>query len=366
MKIEISKIKVSDRIRKDPGDINELANDIKENGLISPIAVTQDMELLAGWRRLSACKQLGWTEIEANVMTVEDALSKLKIEISENENRKEFTFSERTRWMDILKNELRKVAEENQKKGTSVPHGTQVGRVDEQVGKLTGLGGKNNVYKAEYIIQHATPEMIKALDDEQLSINAAYTALKKANEEKQKEIDRLQSENEDLTSANEMFEADEEAASDKIDSLELELQKWRTRANSFEDMMDKTDNSELRKAASDAKLQMQDLEEQKIAAEMLAEQRLQEISREKTKVQMVVSSFDAYKKEMAEKMSEAANSRSKEYVAGVEMIIALVNHLASVDTSDWSDTERKAVINAFNKASSTIQSVTKQLSKSAA
>ena len=36
MLIDINRINVSDRIRKDFGDIEELASDLKENGLINP------------------------------------------------------------------------------------------------------------------------------------------------------------------------------------------------------------------------------------------------------------------------------------------------------------------------------------------
>ena len=54
MLIDISKIKVAERIRKDFGNIKELADDIKENGLINPPVVTPDFELIAGERRLRA------------------------------------------------------------------------------------------------------------------------------------------------------------------------------------------------------------------------------------------------------------------------------------------------------------------------
>ena len=47
----------------------------------------------------------------------EDALHQLKLEISENENRKDFSFSEKMEWADKLKNEYSKIARENQKGG---------------------------------------------------------------------------------------------------------------------------------------------------------------------------------------------------------------------------------------------------------
>ena len=43
MLVDIEKIRVEDRIRKDLGDISELAKDIEQNGLINP---------LSAWRKL--------------------------------------------------------------------------------------------------------------------------------------------------------------------------------------------------------------------------------------------------------------------------------------------------------------------------
>lgn len=52
MLLDIEKIKVSDRIRKDFGNLQELADDIEENGLINPPVITPDTyELIVGERR---------------------------------------------------------------------------------------------------------------------------------------------------------------------------------------------------------------------------------------------------------------------------------------------------------------------------
>jgi|SRR3712207_243585 len=95
MLIDINKIIIKDRIRKDFGNIEELAKDIKENGLINPPVVTPEYVLIAGERRTKACQVLNYSQIEVRVMTVKDALHQLKLEISENENRKDFSFSEK-------------------------------------------------------------------------------------------------------------------------------------------------------------------------------------------------------------------------------------------------------------------------------
>ena len=71
MKIEISKIRIGKRIRQDMGDTAELAQSIKEEGLLSPIILRKNdnntYKLLAGFRRLKACKTLHMTSIDAIV-----------------------------------------------------------------------------------------------------------------------------------------------------------------------------------------------------------------------------------------------------------------------------------------------------------
>jgi ParB family chromosome partitioning protein len=66
----ISRIKVGKRHRRDLGDIAGLAASISDIGLLNPITVDEDGRLLAGARRLVACKQLGWKEIPVNVVRV--------------------------------------------------------------------------------------------------------------------------------------------------------------------------------------------------------------------------------------------------------------------------------------------------------
>jgi ParB family chromosome partitioning protein len=64
----VADIKVGKRIRKDMGDIEGLAESIEDIGLLNPISVDEDGRLLAGARRLAACKRLGWKTIPVNVV----------------------------------------------------------------------------------------------------------------------------------------------------------------------------------------------------------------------------------------------------------------------------------------------------------
>ena len=94
MKIDIERIKVDEtsRIRKEIGDLASLQQSIQQVGLINPILIDENDILVAGFRRLSACKNLGWNEIEVNVVELEgDELKMLEAEVAENLFRKEFT-----------------------------------------------------------------------------------------------------------------------------------------------------------------------------------------------------------------------------------------------------------------------------------
>jgi ParB family chromosome partitioning protein len=58
--------------RQDLGDIPALAESIREFSLLRPVLITRDNQLIAGRRRLEACKLLGWKTIPVNVIGEQD------------------------------------------------------------------------------------------------------------------------------------------------------------------------------------------------------------------------------------------------------------------------------------------------------
>jgi len=86
MKIEISEIKVGKNWSRahGEGDISELADSMHEHGQITPVIVDNENNLVAGFRRLTAAKRLGWETIDAVLSTGEDHRV---INIIENLNR---------------------------------------------------------------------------------------------------------------------------------------------------------------------------------------------------------------------------------------------------------------------------------------
>ena len=94
MKVKIEDIIVKKRIRRNLGDLTTLAESMKQFGLMNPVVLDRDFHLVAGERRLEAAKKLGWTSIEATVLTRLDPVDALEMEIDENVYRKPFTSDE--------------------------------------------------------------------------------------------------------------------------------------------------------------------------------------------------------------------------------------------------------------------------------
>jgi len=93
-KVKIEDIKVGRRCREDYGDIEGLAISIQRFGLLHPIVVDEDLNLLAGERRLRAHKFLGLKEIEVTYKKDLDNAQKKELELEENLKRKDLNWPE--------------------------------------------------------------------------------------------------------------------------------------------------------------------------------------------------------------------------------------------------------------------------------
>ncbi len=94
MKIDINDVKIGKRVRKEIGDLTELKSSLQKYGLINPIVVTPDNNLVSGYRRICAARELGWINIEARIMDPDSSLNFLELEMHENIVRKDFTIDE--------------------------------------------------------------------------------------------------------------------------------------------------------------------------------------------------------------------------------------------------------------------------------
>lgn len=178
MLINIEQIKIENRIRKDFGNIQELADDIKQNGLINPPVVISESDgaytLLTGERRIRAMKLLGYKQVEVRTWKSLNDEQKLNIEISENEARKDFSKSERMEYALRLAEIERIKARERMSEGGKGRLKSDNLRSDEAVSQKLGIGSKDTYRKEKYIYENQsslTPEDFADWDEGRLSTN---------------------------------------------------------------------------------------------------------------------------------------------------------------------------------------------------
>lgn len=193
MLVDIEKIKVGDRIRKDMGNLKELSEDIAKNGLINPPVVTPTYELIAGERRLQAMKELGYKQVEVRVMTVESAEHKLNLEINENENRKDFNKSERIEYARQLERIERVKAKERQgnRNDLNITQNFGGSETDDIVAKKLDIGSGEQYRKEKYIADNADPETLDQWNKEEISTHKAYQKIKALEEELKDKDEKL-------------------------------------------------------------------------------------------------------------------------------------------------------------------------------
>jgi len=186
MLVKASSILTNRRIRKNLGDLDSLSNSIAELGLLHPIVVKPNMELVAGYRRLMAIKTiLGLTEIEVTIVeNINDTLAELKAERDENVCRLDFSPSEAVEMGRAIE-PLERVAAEN-RRTANLPNQTEnftvwqngTGRALDHVAEAVGMS-RPTYNKAKEIVEAATadPETYEDLlnkMDKSGKVNGAY------------------------------------------------------------------------------------------------------------------------------------------------------------------------------------------------
>jgi ParB/RepB/Spo0J family partition protein len=188
--IPIADIDQEGRWRKTPTrNLDKLAASIDEIGLLHPIVVLpingeEKYPLVVGQRRVLACEQLGFDEIEARIAHDMDEAARLLAEHDENICREKMTPSEALACMNARKELLAPEAQERKqgslKRGKSRPTG-KISQTEnstrEAAAEGSGYSGKT-LEKVQKIEQHAAnpelPEEIRAFIQGKLDeLNAA-------------------------------------------------------------------------------------------------------------------------------------------------------------------------------------------------
>ena len=92
--IGVEDVVVRRRIRKNLGDLTLLMDSMRTHGLLNPIVITTERELVAGHRRLESARRLGWQRITASVIEERSETALLEVEIDENTHRKDLNTDE--------------------------------------------------------------------------------------------------------------------------------------------------------------------------------------------------------------------------------------------------------------------------------
>jgi ParB family chromosome partitioning protein len=159
--IKVSDVKVKTRLRAtNEENIQQIADSISEIGLINPISIDSDNNLIAGFHRLQAHKLLGLKEIPAIISSQKELQARLQ-EIDENLKRAELTSIEKSAHIEERENilkQLDQIAVKGDNRFSSVDKSTQRKRATE-----IGMSRRNYQYHKE--LENLHPEVRDLLND---------------------------------------------------------------------------------------------------------------------------------------------------------------------------------------------------------
>lgn len=172
--IPVDSIVVGERRREELGDIAGLAEDIRQHGLLHPIIVDIEKNLIAGGRRLEAVKLLGWERVTVSMNELASEAERREIELAENLHRKDFTPYELSRNLVALAETAAEVDKEQAgNNGETVPE-NQRGR-PERLGSLRRVADRIGVDKKS--IQNARQHVAAVEAHPELKDEPQATAL---------------------------------------------------------------------------------------------------------------------------------------------------------------------------------------------
>ena len=180
IEVTISEIKISTRFRKMMGDIEGLAQSIKETDLLHPIGITPDFELIFGERRLCAYRDvLGRKTIPARFV---DVHSILHCQFAENTMRKDYTPSELVSIVEAIASFSHGGDRKSDQALNSSVETLTIPEATRRIG-----WSKDTFNRAKTVRDKGVPELVEAMDNGELKISAA-SELAKCEPDEQKSV----------------------------------------------------------------------------------------------------------------------------------------------------------------------------------
>jgi len=196
-KLHVKDIKVGTRFRKEYKNLDSLKESIKNKGIVQPITVNKNLELVAGGRRYSAAAALLLegisVDIPALIRDTEDELDLRECELIENIEREDLTWQEEAALTERIHNlqiekhgpnwSGRKTADLLNKSIGGTSQNLQLAKVLEEVPELAKVKKKKDVLKL--LKQTADTAVVEEKRAEQISRigsmeNAMHSNLKRA------------------------------------------------------------------------------------------------------------------------------------------------------------------------------------------
>jgi DNA modification methylase len=161
----------------DLSNIDDLVVSVGEVGLLTPVVVNQQYQLISGHRRIEAVRRLGWDEVDVEVIETASEDEEKSLLVHFNKQRVK-TSREIINEAETLR-PLYAVGQGKRSDLTSVPRNKSgrdalaeaVGVSSSQLGKLL-------------FIQKENPDFINAIDEGKLTVRQAYTHLSRLKNEK--------------------------------------------------------------------------------------------------------------------------------------------------------------------------------------
>ena len=180
-----------------PDEFEELKKSLAERGLLDPIVVNENNEVIEGHQRLLAWISLGKKEPPAirRVNTGGDLAKEIALSVEYNARRRHLVKSELAL---IVAKALQRVEELTQKKvfpGKTI--NTSNSETDLKKEPLTKLAEKVGVSlptlsKAKQVVEKGTPEVKQAVEKGELSVKRAYEIVQHPPEEQKKLLEEPQ------------------------------------------------------------------------------------------------------------------------------------------------------------------------------
>ena len=217
--IPVEAIKTDYCVRRSMGDTVSMMYSIRGSGLLQPLGVTSDYQLVYGRRRLEVCRKLEWKTVP--VIVIDDDAKAYLYQRIENQQREAMTITEKAMFAQLIEKglgiqsgrprKLKDVMEENPdnftNRGTPVKQknknnctefkeGSEIcenfpklnspQRSSDIAAKESGLGNYKTCRQAQSVVSKGCNQLKQAMDDKKVSISAAAQLAKLPKEEQER------------------------------------------------------------------------------------------------------------------------------------------------------------------------------------